>query len=221
MKKYQYILFDWDGCLANSLPVWLRAYHTVFNQYGVSLSDKEITEKVFGNLEASKNYGIQDSEEFMNTLLTTVNGELETVDLNPFAKETVEQLARANMQVAVITTSTKSAVLQALEHHNMINLFSLILTKEDVDHHKPHPEVINKAIELLKGDLNEAIIIGDSKKDLGAAQNANIDSVLYYPSHNAKFYELATLQTFNPTFIINDLQDLLSLLQAESTVLKS
>lgn len=43
MKKYEYILLDWDGNLAKTLDVWLVAWRTVLNENGYFPSDEEIT----------------------------------------------------------------------------------------------------------------------------------------------------------------------------------
>ena len=61
-----------------------------------------------------------------------------------------------------------------------------------------------KALELLQGSKDEAIIIGDSKSDLAAAANAGIDSILFYPKHNEIFYDRKFLESFNPTYTISD-----------------
>ena len=45
-------------------------------------------------------------------------------------------------------------------------------------------------------------MIGDSRKDLEAAKNAEIDSLLFYPKSHSIFYDLKNLKTYNPTYII-------------------
>ena len=52
-------------------------------------------------------------------------------------------------------------------------------------------------------------MIGDSDKDLGAARNFGIDSILFYPDEHRKFYNLEKLKELEPTFIIEDFKTIL------------
>src|SRR3989304_6827108 len=63
MKNYQYVLFDWDGCLAKTLEIWLDAYKKTFAEYNVFPEDKEII-KHFGDWEAPKYFGLNVKETF-------------------------------------------------------------------------------------------------------------------------------------------------------------
>ncbi len=86
-----------------------------------------------------------------------------------------------------------------------------MIANEDTDKHKPDPEPLEKALQLLNGTKQEAIMIGDSDKDIGAATNAGIDSILFYPSEHAKFYKLDELQALNPTHIVDDFRQILQI----------
>jgi phosphoglycolate phosphatase-like HAD superfamily hydrolase len=61
---------------------------------------------------------------------------------------------------------------------------------------------------LLSGSKQAAIMIGDSDKDLGAANNTGIDSILFYPPEHKKFYDLEKLRTLNPTYIVEELRQI-------------
>lgn len=64
---------------------------------------------------------------------------------------------------------------------------------------------------MLDCKKESSIIIGDSKSDLGAAKSASIDSILYYPRHNELFYDLDTLKTYEPTYVIRDFAEIIEL----------
>ena len=44
-------------------------------------------------------------------------------------------------------------------------------------------------------------MVGDSAKDLGAAANAGIDSILVYPEAHAAYYDLDVLRRFKPSYV--------------------
>ena len=94
----------------------------------------------------------------------------------------------------------------------MAKFFTAIVAADDVTNHKPHPEPLEKALAALRGTKVKAVIIGDSDKDLGAANAFGIDSILFYPDEHKKFYNLAILEALNPTYIVSDFTEIIKTL---------
>lgn len=214
MKRYEYILFDWDGCLAMTLDLWLQSYKEVFAEYNFFPEDKEITLKAFGDWNAPKKFGIYDIDSFAQKMITKVNKKYHTLKLYDGVQETLNKLKEADKKLALVTTSKSRMILPSLEHHQLISYFDSILTADSVTKHKPDPEVVEKAVINLGGNKKSSIIVGDSKSDLGAAQNARIDSILFYPEHNYLFYDLDTLKSYNPTYTVERFDQILAILLA-------
>jgi phosphoglycolate phosphatase-like HAD superfamily hydrolase len=61
------------------------------------------------------------------------------------------------------------------------------------------------------GTKSQAVMIGDSDKDLGAANNAGIDSILFYPPEHKKFYDLDKLRQLGPTYIVDDFRKIVEI----------
>jgi pyrophosphatase PpaX len=87
----------------------------------------------------------------------------------------------------------------------------LIIAADDINNHKPHPEALEKALEQLGGDKQNAVIIGDSDKDIGAAKNAGIDCILFYPDEHKKFYDINKLRELGATHIVDDFRRVIEL----------
>lgn len=68
------------------------------------------------------------------------------------------------------------------------------------------------ALNAIGGTKEKAIMIGDSNKDIGAAVNFGIDSVLIYPESHSMCYDLKALQDLKPTYTVSSLNDLASAL---------
>ena len=213
MKKYNYILFDWDGCIAKTLDSWLDAYKQTFAEYDVYPGDRRIASDAFGNWNAPLLFGIKDVKEFSKKLIQRIDAYYPTVPLYPNAKLMIETLKTNNKRLALISSSDKNILGEALANNNLTNVFDLVVTGDEVRKHKPDPESLYRALQFFNATPNEAIMIGDSKSDLGAAKNASLDSVLFYPRHNELFYELETLKTFQPTYIIQDFKELETIIQ--------
>jgi pyrophosphatase PpaX len=211
-KNYTAILFDWDGCLAKTLQIWLNAYKDTFKKHGFILDDNIITTQVFGNWQAPEQRGVKNIEEFHAQLMEKVNHDIKQVDLYEGAKELLLDIKSQKRQLALTSTSLKEFILPALKKHRLLNVFDLILDRNSVNNHKPHPEMIFKAIEQSGASKDSTIIIGDTKNDLGAAQSAGIDSVLFYPEEHERFHNKANLLKFNPTYIAGSFDEVRKIL---------
>ena len=66
-----------------------------------------------------------------------------------------------------------------LEHFNIAQFFEIVTGRENVQNPKPHPEPILITLEQMNYDknLHDVWMIGDTKLDLIAANEANINSI--------------------------------------------
>lgn len=211
--KYSYLLFDWDGCLAKTLEVWLNAYKMALKNRGVSAEDQEITHH-FGDWDLGKHFGVKDFVEFNQEAVAYSREQLKTVELYEGAKEVVAELHKT-YKLALLSSASKDILLNGIRHNKLDTYFDLIISGDDVDNHKPHPEVINKALAHFEAKRGEVIMIGDSRKDLGAAHNAGVDSILVYPDDHKIFYNLEELKSLHPTFIVKSLSDIQRTIKAD------
>lgn len=209
MKEYQHYLLDWDGCLGQTVEVWFDGYRKTYEEFGLPQTDEELVKFSFGNQYGPRERGIDDLDGFMEALMSRVHKDLKAVDLYPGAREFIAALRDKDKNIVLATSSPRYIIEAALQHNNLAEgTFDVVLTADEVTKHKPDPEMIFKALAALSmdGDLDNTVIVGDTKSDLGAANNAGIDSVLFYPeSHNA-YYALDDLKKFNPTYIFGSFE---------------
>ena len=63
-KSIDYVLFDWDGCLARTMHLLLRALKTELGKQDLRLTDKQVIRYMFGNwLGGLRYWGVADAEE--------------------------------------------------------------------------------------------------------------------------------------------------------------
>lgn len=211
-KHYNIVLFDWDGCLANTLGIWLAAYKKTFAEYGLFPDESTITHEVFGEWRGPEKVGIKNNDEFIKKLMARVNATYTQSKLNNHAFDVISRLKKNGKRLGIITSSEKRTITEALTNTNLTDFFDVVYAKEDVTHHKPHPEIIHKSLKALGGKTNEAIVIGDSKSDLEAARRASVDAILYYPAHNEMFYNEHVFQEYTPVNIVRDLKEILDII---------
>ncbi len=210
--NYKYILLDWDGCLADTLGVWLETTRAGLNKYGVYIPDSEIVSKVFGNWNAFKErVGEENYKKAVDELVLVVNERLSKVPLHLQVKETLIELKKRGKKLAIVSSSKRSTVLPSLEYHELNPYIDAVVCVDDVTRFKPDPESIYKALDCLQGNPEEAVIVGDSEKDILAGRNANVSTILYYPKINQSFYSLDTLKSLKPDFLITNFSQVLDL----------
>jgi pyrophosphatase PpaX len=212
VKGYDYFLFDWDGCLAKTLEVWLGAYKQSLAVYGVQPSDTEISNH-FGDWELPRYFGIDEYAKCNTAAVEIARQNLKKVELYEGARGLLSRLKDRGSKMALLSSSSKDVLLKGVRHNNLENYFEAILSGDDVSKHKPDPEVIDKGLAALAGVKSRAVMIGDSRKDLEAAKNAGIDSVLIYPGSHKIFYDLEDLKQHDPTYTFNSLEEVAECLQ--------
>lgn len=207
-KQFSHVLFDWDGCLADTLPIWQSSIRKAFNEQNVEISDHDLVRYILPHLSESTKYGIQNLDLFVKTVLVEGSGNIHQTPLHQNAASTLQNLKTQKKQLSLVTSSSKDWIHQSLLHHKIDMHFDIVLTREDVSQTKPHPEMIHKAIELMSSTNDSSIVIGDSEADILAGKAAGITTVLFYPQANELFYPYETIKEFNPDHIIREFGEL-------------
>lgn len=203
-KEYNYILLDWDGNLAMTLELWLGIIRKTLLDVGIHQTDKQIA-ATFGHFDKSfAQLGVPNAEEVLDRAIAEGYRLLADVKLYPNVTEVLEYLMQSGKHMALTTSSKHDAISDLLAKHDLRKFFEVIVARDDVTHQKPDPEQSLLAMKQLGAVPNETIIIGDSDKDLGAANNVGIDCILFYPPEHDVFYDINELQLLNPTYTIED-----------------
>lgn len=209
------ILFDWDGCIANSLPVWLDSYRKLLNENDLYPNDLEIVKNTFGEHFGPLKLGLPESDlvAFYQELEVKISrGLLSPKTISEDKKEVLKKLKDSGLNLCIVTSSQKKYIFPLLKKHNLENLFDFVLDINDVTKHKPDPEIVNLALSKLKARAESSMIVGDSVKDIQAGKSAKIKTCLYYPTEHKKFYpEYANIKP-EPDYTIQSFSELLEFL---------
>jgi HAD superfamily hydrolase (TIGR01509 family) len=175
------VIFDLDGVLADSEPWWNQIDAKLLAEYGVSYRG-EYHRNVLGvsyrlAVEFYKNaFHISASvEELMRR-----RGEIATdffanrVSLFPSAKTTLEQLREMKLQLAVATSSVSASARPFLERTGIRGLFSVVVTGDEVQQGKPHPEIYLRAAKKLGISPEACLVIEDALAGIAAAKAAKM-----------------------------------------------
>lgn len=81
-------------------------------------------------------------------------------------------LVSAGLGVAVLTSDDRVPTLDFLERNRIASLVSAVMTSDDVDHPKPHPDGLHRIGRALGLSAQRLLMVGDSTADHGAARAA-------------------------------------------------
>lgn len=110
-------------------------------------------------------------------------------------------------ELALFTGRTRRELRHTLEQFGVTKLFPRVVTMDDVEHLKPHPEGI---LRLLKGaDPREAIYLGDNLDDALASKRAGVP-FLGVLRHDSEAHRLraAQLRRYGARIILNSTNEL-------------
>lgn len=176
------IIFDMDGTLVNSGNAISKTINHVRYTLGLpSLANKEILTNLNNpDINASKYFYDADSFTKMHKKLFEkyyYNCCIEDLKPYPGIKELLDFLSNTFL-LSVATNANSSYASRMLKHVELDTYFSSIVGYEKVENPKPHPDMVNYILNKHNIKKNKAQLIGDSRKDLLAAKNAGINSIL-------------------------------------------
>ena len=202
MKQKYTILFDLDGTLVDTAPDLMHAHNHVMKKFGYpTKSTAEIrnlvgqgagamlgrsiwgqAKKEFGKVqdEKVKKEMVKDFVEFYGKNIvnesTLING----------VKEFLIWAKQKKISMAVCTNKQENLAVDLLKKIGIYNYFEFIGGHNTFDYCKPDPIHLISIVEILDGDLNKTLMIGDSETDANAAKNAGIPLILLEDGYTEK-----------------------------------
>ena len=184
MNKEKIILFDLDGTLIDSTEAIVSTFLHSFNQleFNFTGNEEDIKNLIGYPLDIMyKDLGVEENRvwDFVDTYkqrYKIISKEKTLLLENAYeAVELASQIGR----VSVVTTKTRTYTMPLLEHFNIAQFFEIVTGRENVQNPKPHPEPILITLEQMNYNKNihDVWMIGDTKLDLIAANEANVNSI--------------------------------------------
>ncbi|MEA3354438.1 MAG: HAD family hydrolase [Campylobacterota bacterium] len=181
MQK-ELIIFDMDGTLIDSGNVITNTINYVRTNIGLSSIPKEDMLHQLNNPDINAAEYFYGTKEFTSEQ-TKLFGEyydkncISDIVLYDGIKEMLE-ITEVNFRLSIATNASVEFAKKMVRHLNINSHFEFIIGANCVDNPKPHPDMLLKTLETLNVKSEKSILVGDSHKDLRAAQSANIDNIL-------------------------------------------
>ncbi len=182
-SKKKLIIFDMDGTLVDSSITIVNAINYVRKKLNLPPLDRELILTKVNDPELNPALFFYETEEFDEKQEAWfseyyTDNHAKELQLYDDIKELLEELKERGYKLAVATNAYRGSTLESLSHLNIVDLFSSIACYDDVGRGKPAPDMLEKNLKDTNCKTSEALFIGDSERDLMAANSLKIDYIM-------------------------------------------
>ena len=200
----QAVIFDMDGTLIDSEPMWKEAERYVFSSVGVEVSEelaantasmttREVTEFWYGLFPWSGKSLEQVENEVIDRVATLISDKGEPME---GVKEILSFFESKKFKIGLSTNAPSRLIPVVLRKLGISNYFHAISSSEHEIKGKPHPAVYLSTVNKLKVDPSKCIAFEDSLSGIIAARKANIKTVAVPPivEYTNKKYDISHIK---------------------------
>ena len=196
------ILFDLDGTLVDTAPDLMNAHNHVMKKFGYPTKSTEEIRNLVGQGagamlgrsiwgQAKKEFGkVQDENikkkmvnEFVNFYGKNIVNESTLIK---GVKDFLLWSKQKNISMAVCTNKQEHLAIDLLKKIGIHDFFQYVAGHNTFEYCKPDPRHLTSVVEILDGDLDKTLMIGDSETDANAARDAGIPIILLEDGYTEK-----------------------------------
>ncbi len=188
-RRYDLIVWDWDGTIMDSTPTIVHCIQQSCRDLGFKVPDDALASSVIG-------LGIHDSLRRAVPWVEPIHFQKLTdrfrfhylakdheLDLFVGIRELLESLRADQYLLGVATGKSRVGLDRSLKHHQIGHLFHETRTADE-SFSKPHPGMLLELSDVTQVPTRRILMIGDTTHDLDMAANAGVDAVaVTYGAH--------------------------------------
>ena len=184
--RFRIVLFDLDGTLIDSGPIILASMqHAVRTVLGREIPADELGLTIGGQgivaqmeaIDAERAEALR-AEALLEAYKVHNDGLHETLEAFDELLAILPGLAAEGRKLGIVTAKRHRTVGLAFDRFSALaDAFDVVIAHEDTERHKPDPDPVLLAVERLGGEPDEAVYVGDSPFDIGAAKAARVFAV--------------------------------------------
>ncbi|HWK11053.1 MAG TPA: HAD family phosphatase [Vicinamibacterales bacterium] len=183
----QAIVFDFDGVLADSELLHLRAYQEILGPAGIELTKDAYWDRYLGLddvgvfAQVAADHGLLFADEELEMLMREKGRRFETLVsrdnvLVPAAAAVVRALGR-EWPIGIASGSLRREIELMLRGAGLSDAFAFIVSAEDTEHSKPAPDPYLLAVERHGCPADACVAIEDSHQGLQSARAAGLRTI--------------------------------------------
>lgn len=191
MEGVKAVIFDMDGVIVDSEPLWMKAEKKVFASVGVSVSEElgKITEaltpaevtRFWYERQPWTNKTLEEVEnEVIDQVEFLINNEGYAMD---GIKEILERFKSRGCKIGLATNSPFRLISTVLNKFGLSGYFDVVSSAEHELRGKPDPAIYLSSARKLNVKPESCLVFEDSYTGLIAAKNAGMKVVAFLPGN--------------------------------------
>jgi 2-phosphoglycolate phosphatase len=211
------IVFDLDGTLIDSYDAIAESLNFALKRAGhppksveevrgmVGLGLETLIERALGGRDGVAE-GVKDFRAHYDRIC------VEKTTLLPEVSATLRELDRRGYLMSVATNKPSYFAWRLLEGLYVRRYIADVFGPDNVEHRKPHPEMVRKAMERMQVTEAETLYVGDMEVDIETARAAGVPVIVVPTGSRSE----SDLRKAGPDRVISSFRDLLTLLPGPS-----
>jgi sugar-phosphatase len=176
------LIFDMDGVLIDSEPLWRRAEIETFAEVGLALSEEDCLQTQGLRIDEAVRWWFERrpwSGRACEDVARAVEARvIELVRLAPEplpgVAEAFEAARSSGWRLALASSSARRLIDAVLDHFGWSEAFEKIHSAEEEEHGKPHPAVYLRTAAMLEIEPKRCVAVEDSANGVAAAVAAGM-----------------------------------------------
>jgi len=179
----QAVIFDFDGTILDTETAEFQLWQGFYREHGLGLklSDWQRGIGTWGAFDpwAALPEDVRSRrEELYPDLRERILAAVNELDVRPGIRQVIREAQERGLKLAIATSSGRAWVEEWLEKHDLLQLFPVLATKDDVRRVKPDPELYSLAVARLGVRAEKALALEDSLNGATAAVAAGVPVVV-------------------------------------------
>lgn len=195
----QAVIFDMDGTLIDTERVSQAAWRRAAQDFRIEIPERILHAFVGCSIPNAMNM-IDDefgdpafTERLFNRRHEIFDATWEDeLELKPGAAEAVAAVRERGLAVALATSSVRDRAITSMERLGLMELFDAAVFDEDIEHHKPAPDVYLVAANHLGVEPTRCVAVEDSFNGVRAGAAAGMRTIMV-PDYNEPTPEIRAL----------------------------
>ena len=181
--RYDCVIFDLDGTLADTEPLVIGCMLETINAHGHPV-DRDLLLQYIGpplpvmlnnmlglNLDQAQPIYLDYLRRYEQTYMPRTRP-------LPYAESLLDALAEAQVPLAIVTNKREDAGRKTIKLLDWTDRFVTIIGANTASDPKPHAAPLLHALDCLGGQPQSAAMVGDTESDMGAGRNARFSGVI-------------------------------------------
>ncbi|PAC27328.1 HAD hydrolase-like protein [Flectobacillus sp. BAB-3569] len=203
MQTYKHIIFDFDGTIANSVPIFLKIYNELATEKNFKLISAETIPQIrhLSYLKRAEYLGIPlyQIPFIIPVLYKKYKQNIQFLQAYDGIFDFLTTLQQQGFTLDIVSSNSKENILQFLDNQNFTHFKNIYCSENFMGKDK----VLKKLLKATEYPLRECLYIGDENRDIEACMKISMDcawvnwgyedelqpQLQYYPKGHFKTHE--------------------------------